>query len=175
VSRAAIVAEDTRTGVFLAALERFSPRHAAVVCRAASPDWRRLMYYLRDRDVYWLVDNRLMRRSPNRSEFWLARGGRLTRSSTGAGFWLPGPSPARLPVPLAPGIEELLVITTEDDPLLASLAPHLSRLDLGEQGRILRLHLARARELAADRFVFTRERPAPAGRAARLTRRPRHP
>ncbi len=184
VSRAAIVAEDARTGVYLAALERFSPRHAAVVCRAASPDWRRLMYYLRDRDVYWLVDNRLMRRSPNRSEFWLARGGRLTRSSTGAGFWLPGspgrrsltgPSPARLPVPLASGIEDLLVITTEDDPLLASLAPHLSRLDLGEQGRILRLHLAPARELAADRFIFTRERPAPAGRAARLTRRPRHP
>lgn len=156
VSAAAIREEDERLAVYLAALkERFSPQAAAVVCRTGSPDWRRLMYYLRDRDVYWLVDERLMRRSPNGSEFWLARGGRVAQSSSGAGFWLPGKRAERLSVPLAAETTELAIIATEGDPWLGALEGRAERLELAGGHSLLRLKLPKD-ELACGRFVFTR-------------------
>jgi hypothetical protein len=168
VTRAAISQEDKRTATYLGALREFSPKRVAIVCRSSSPDWRQLMYYLRDRDVYWLVDDRLMRRTPNRSEFWLAHGGRVTLSSTGAGFWLPGKSSERLPVPLAPGIEELLILASADDPFLLDLAPHLARLEVGDGCQLLRYHLKKGAELATDRFLFTRKNSVvtPAGQSS---------
>ncbi|MFH0810330.1 MAG: glycosyltransferase family 39 protein [Pseudomonadota bacterium] len=168
VNRAAIVGEDRTVGTFVTALRRVNPATAAIICRGASPDWRRLMYYLRNHDVYWLVDNRLMERTPNGTEFWLAHGGKVVSSSTGAGFWLPGRSFRQLPVPLAAGVQELFILAKEDDPLLRSLSSALTPYDLGGGRHLALLRLKSEARLTADRFTFIRPLPQTAEPAPRI-------